>query len=606
MIDINKADVDNSLESLRQVLLAERNSAGHWRGELSSSALATATAVCALSLVDGSEYESHIKKGLRWLCENRNADGGFGDSRLSKSNLTTTVLCRAVFEFAEDTDRNRQIKKDAEDWIAERAGGVTYEHIVSAIDSHYGKDKTFSVPILTMCALSGWFGSGKKIWRRIKQLPFELAVFPHKFFKWLKLNVVSYALPALIAMGQVRFYKLKPINPLTRFIRCMARRKTFTVLASTQPENGGFLEATPLTSFVVMALASCGYEKSDVVERSVKFILASARDDGSWPIDSDLATWVTTLSVNALAAGTQSPSAISMDDRCDIQQWLLAQQFRKVHPFTNAPAGGWGWTDLPGAVPDADDTAGALVALANLQLADKPVEKAAAAGAEWLMGVQNTNGGIATFCPGWSKLPFDRSASDLTAHTIKALACWIETFDEPLRKRVEVSIAKGLDFLKRNQHPDGFWVPLWFGNENTPEHQNPVYGTARVLSHLSEVPADSASLLERAAAWLMTVQNEDGGFGGDSGLRSSIEETALALDGLAAYAPSISKDDCQRQKLEQAISRAAKWLIEHTADANSLIPTPIGLYFASLWYYERLYPVIFSISALQRVRNLYD
>ncbi|MCK4958120.1 MAG: squalene--hopene cyclase, partial [Planctomycetes bacterium] len=597
MIDVNKAEINNSLESLRRTLLAERNSTGHWRGELSSSALATATAICALSLVDGSEYESQIKKGLRWLCENRNGDGGFGDSILSESNLTTTVLVRAAFEFAEDTDNERRTKKDAEDWISERAGGISYEHIVNAIDSHYGKDKTFSVPILTMCALSGWFGTDEKIWRRIKALPFELAVFPHKFFRWLRLHVVSYALPALIAMGQVRFYKLRPRNPITRFIRHIARRKTFAVLGSTQPENGGFLEATPLTSFVVMAIVSCGYEKTEIIERSVKFILDSARDDGSWPIDTDLATWVTTLSVNGLSAGGESPSAISMDEARDIQQWLLAQQFRKVHPFTNAPAGGWGWTDLPGSVPDADDTAGTLVALANLQLTDKPVEKAAAAGAQWLMGVQNTDGGIATFCPGWSKLPFDRSATDLTGHTIRALACWMETFDGPLRKRAEAAIAKALSFLKKNQRPDGYWVPLWFGNENTPTHDNPVYGTARVLSHLSDVSIDSASMLERAAVWLMQVQNEDGGFGGDGGVSSSIEETALALDGLAAYISSLSKDDCQRQKLEQTISRAAKWLIEHTADPNNLTPNPIGLYFASLWYYEKLYPLIFAISA---------
>ncbi|HEG42458.1 MAG TPA: squalene--hopene cyclase [Phycisphaerales bacterium] len=604
MIDVNKSDIDNSLELLRRTLLAERGGESYWRGELSSSALATATAVCALSLVDANEYESQIEKGLGWLCENRNADGGFGDSILSESNLTTTVLVRAVFEFAEDSDINCRTKKDAEKWISERAGGVSYEHIANAIDSHYGKDKTFSVPILTMCALSGWFGTDEKIWRRIKALPFELAVFPHEFFRWLRLHVVSYALPALIAMGQVRFYKLRPRNPITRFIRGMARRKTFAVLGTTQPGNGGFLEATPLTSFVVMAIAACGYEKSDVVERSVKFILGSARDDGSWAIDTDLATWVTTLSVNALAAGSESPSAISMDDRRDIQEWLLGQQFRKVHPFTNSPAGGWGWTDLPGAVPDADDTAGALVALANLQLVDEPIKKAAAAGAQWLIGVQNTDGGIATFCPGWSKLPFDRSATDLTGHTIKAFACWLETFDGPLRKRVEAAIAKALGFLKRNQHLDGSWVPLWFGNENTPEQQNPVYGTARVLSHLSDVSIDSASMLERAAGWLMGVQNDDGGFGGGAGVSSSIEETALALDGLAAYTSGLPESDGQRQKLEQTIGGAAKWLIEHTAGLNNLTPNPIGLYFASLWYYEKLYPVIFSISALQRVREM--
>ena len=37
---------------------------------------------------------------------------------------------------------------------------------------------------------------------------------------------------------------------------------------------------------------------------------------------------------------------------------------QQVHPLTGAEPGGWGWTDLSGAVPDADDTAAALLALA--------------------------------------------------------------------------------------------------------------------------------------------------------------------------------------------------------------------------------------------------
>ncbi len=32
-----------------------------------------------------------------------------------------------------------------------------------------------------------------------------------------------------------------------------------------------------------------------------------------------------------------------------------------------AAPGGWSWTDQPGAVPDADDTAGALLALHQLR-----------------------------------------------------------------------------------------------------------------------------------------------------------------------------------------------------------------------------------------------
>src|SRR5690606_29187907 len=88
------------------------------------------------------------------------------------------------------------------------------------------------------------------------------------------------------------------------------------------------------------------------VPGAVGFLIRSMRADGSWPIDTNLATWGTTLACKALG---------TMD--APVRQWLLEQQYQHVHPFTNAAPGGWAWTDLPGGVPDADDTAGALGAL---------------------------------------------------------------------------------------------------------------------------------------------------------------------------------------------------------------------------------------------------
>ena len=49
-----------------------------------------------------------------------------------------------------------------------------------------------------------------------------------------------------------------------------------------------------------------------------------------------------------------------------IRRWLLDQQYHERHLYTDAPPGGWAWTDLPGGVPDADDTSGALLALHDL------------------------------------------------------------------------------------------------------------------------------------------------------------------------------------------------------------------------------------------------
>jgi squalene-hopene/tetraprenyl-beta-curcumene cyclase len=393
--------------------------------------------------------------------------------------------------------------------------------------------------------------------------------------------VVSYALPALIAIGQAIHRHHPPRNPLTLLFRALTKTSTLRLLERIQPASGGFLEATPLTSFVTMSLAGSGLADHPVAGKGMDFLVSSARPDGSWAIDTNLATWVTTLSVHALAADALSPG-----ERRTIRNWLLRQQYREEHPYTGAAPGGWAWTDRSGGVPDADDTPGALLALTLLKDGEDPeVTKAASAGVQWLLDLQNSDGGIPTFCRGWGKLPFDQSCPDLTAHAIRAWSAWRS-------ERTGPATARAFEYLVRIQQADGTWMPLWFGNQRAPEQANPVYGTSRVLLCAGlGASGPWKSAVERAKGWLLRAQNDDGGFGGAAGLASSIEETALAVEGLA------SAGGCG-----DAVNRGCLWLAEHTSGGNAFDPSPIGLYFAKLWYWDRLYPLIFTVAALGRVR----
>jgi len=568
---------------VRDRLLAECRSEdggpAHWTGELSTSPLSTAVAAMALRQVlshgrcgeaDGAvaardTLERLIDGGLVWLAGHQNDDGGWGDTVKSSSNISTTMLCHAVFHATESEREDRfQPVVDRAKTCIDRAGGVP------AVVKRYGKDKTFSVPILTHCALAGLVD-----WSEIPPLPFELAWLPAKFYSAVKMPVVSYALPALIAIGQVRHHFKPTWNPVTRVLRNLAIGPTLNVLERIQPPNGGFLEATPLTGFVTMSLAGMGLVDHPVVRRGVSFLVESVRPDGSWPIDTDLATWVTTLSVNAL--GEDVPE----DLRPGLIEWLLGQQYREVHPYTNAAPGGWAWTNLPGGVPDADDTPGAMLAMMGLTSpVGETVKQAVRNGGEWLRGLQNRDGGFPTFCRGWGTLPFDRSSPDISAHCLRALA------------RVESgspAIVRGLRFLEGVQRPNGSWVPLWFGNEDGHNDENPVYGTSRVLMAFRDLDLLDNPAAQRALDWLASVQHPSGGWGGDAGIAPSVEETALAAEVLL---------ESERYRL-QAFA-GIRWLIERVTDGSVSEPSPIGFYFARLWYFERLYPVVFAASALRR------
>ena len=627
-------------------LLAERHPDGCWVGELSSSALSTATAVCAFSIVlralsgcspmaDGQDeataavrtkLASSIDAGLRWLAEHVNRDGGWGDTTLSHSNLSTTALGWACFGAApRASDASAGLMQRVEAWLSEQAGSIAPDTLARAIVDRYGSDRTFSVPILTTCALAGRLGPGRAAWRRVIPLPFELAAFPRQWFGALRLPVVSYALPALIAIGQARHYHAPSRLPWVRGLRSLARRRTLRILSAIQPENGGFLEATPLTSFVVMSLAGSGQVRHEVVRRGLRFLLTSQRPDGSWPIDTNLATWLTTLSVNALHGGGAAMAA--EDERTEddptrddgqvasTRRWLLRQQYRKRHLYTHAAPGGWAWTDLPGGVPDADDTAGALLALTKLN-PDNEARAAAAMGICWLLDLQNRDGGIPTFCRGWGALPFDRSSPDITAHTIRAWLVWRRTAAPDSRVRMDRALGRAVRFLLRVQRGDGSWVPLWFGNQFSPTEENPLYGTARVLVALcawleqngdqAAVSADVRREVERAAdravRWLRGAQRSEGAWGGFPGGTASIEETALALEALAAVWRWNRVEGKQpAEGLEQNLAAGANWLFSKMENSEWEQPSPIGFYFARLWYFERLYPLIFVTGALRRL-----
>ena len=603
-----------ALSNAEERLIAARGPGGHWVGELSSSALSTAIAVCALSIVARHSPEDEprnrrlIDGGLTWLAGHINSDGGWGDTDRSVSNLSTTALGWAAFGSVPGADQKfRTVVAQAEGWLEKAVGSLEPASLVPAIENRYGKDRTFSVPILMMCVLAGRLG-GDEGWRWVKALPFELAAFPRRWFGALHLPVVSYALPALIAIGQVRHHHRPTRNPVARLLRHLTRRRTLEVLTHLQPGNGGFLEATPLTGFVTMSLAGMGQVSHPVTRRGINFLMRSARKDGSWPIDTNLATWVTTLAVKALP---QHPSRLSPAEQNKIRDWLLAQQFQFKHPYTDAAPGGWAWTDLPGGVPDADDTAGALLALRHLGEVDAPVRSAVAAGATWLLDLQNRDGGIPTFCRGWGALPFDRSSPDLTAHALRALAAWSPELPGEIQKRTEAAMGRGINYLTTTQREDGSWSPLWFGNQLAPRDQNLTYGTARVVTALQALPANGVKippdLLVKGVQWLLAAQNRDAGWSGFRGGPSSVEETALAVEALSGslagqqFDPSVSIP-----QVKGAVESGAKWLIDRVRSGQWLNASPIGFYFANLWYYERLYPMIFTVGALSRTAAACD
>jgi squalene-hopene/tetraprenyl-beta-curcumene cyclase len=627
-------------------LRSQQTADGHWIGQLSTSALSTATAISALvqvkintSLPPGQSdlIDAAIEGGCIWLANHQNNDGGWGDTDRSYSNIATTLLVIAAMRLAHGEARDGQAQ------ILSAWRYVDGQGRWDGLRRRYGKDKTFVVPILSNCALAGLVP-----WSDVSALPFEAAWLPQRWYRLAKMPVVSYAVPALVAIGQARFHFAPPGLPPLRWLRRAAIEPTLRVLARMQPASGGYLEATPLTSFVLMNLAAIGKGDLPVALSCLRFLLDARLEDGSWPIDTNLATWGTSLAWHALsrrrslsievdqttsasksqhqparlvekAKSKEDPDGLDPHSGFSISrsglQWLIGCQHRQHHPFTGATPGGWGWTDLSGAVPDADDTPAALLALSYVdwQTVSDPsltaqVLEAVGMGLDWLVRLQNRDGGWPTFCRGWGTLPFDRSGTDLTAHALRAIRSWQAGLDRvhshcpvcPTQNVLNRAVDRGLRFLMRTQRSDGSWLPLWFGNQDRTAEDNPFYGTGKVLLALAKLDLTKSKETARGVEFLKASQNPDGGWGGSwqsansatnkADKSSTIEESAVVLEGLIACSGQMDQDS--------TIMCGLEWIAKKVNQGGLENAQPIGFYFAKLWYYEKLYPALFGLSAL--------
>ncbi|MGL4943468.1 MAG: prenyltransferase/squalene oxidase repeat-containing protein [Thermoguttaceae bacterium] len=654
------ARLANAAVVVNQKLLAARNAGGVWVGRLSSSALSTATAVSALSIYltrcncslrssekvapsnsctscdadNTAQISLVIAQGIGWIKRHQNSDGGWGDTDRSLSNVATTLLVKSALLLAAQTHIS-QLETDDHGTIY----GPLHDSVVAGwsmtmlskadaylvrygstreLSKRYGDDRSFAAPILANAAMAGLVD-----WKDVPPLPFELAVLPQRLFRFLNLPVVSYAIPALVAIGQVQFFHEPSSHSLLpTFLRRMLMERTRRVVESMLPEDGGFLEAIPLTAFVVMAFSEMGLVDSPVVSRGVRFLLETARNDGSWPIDVNLSTWLTTLAV----VGSQDEAILG---DASLRTAILASQWREPHPFTGAEPGGWGWTPLSGAVPDSDDTAGAVLALSRMrphtpESEVAQIDAAAENGLRWLFRLQNRDGGIPTFCRGWGRLAFDRSSVDLTAHALRAYVAWCSTdIDHDASIRATLTklyrhARRAIAFLLSSQQDDGSFIPLWFGNEHRRREDNPYYGTAKVLVGLAAVlrcgvqcgswplsPSEKKPISDavaRGVEWLVRNRNEDGGWGRDSAGRSSIEETSVVIEALA----TVNAGETLQSSAAAALEGGLDYFVRSIEEGRLDEATPIGLYFAKLWYYEDLYPTLFAQAAISATESEHE
>jgi len=679
-------------KTVRAELMAERSADGHWVGKLAGSPVATAMAVSALVVAhrrmpttsfelarpptglrwttrggvqpaeDDSAFDNIVQgqlselvvSSLHWLTGIQNADGGWGDCRRARSNVAATTLVQAAFRLTGMPAEHADLMACADRFVAVQGGVSTLRRA--------GSGKAWAAAVLVNCALAGMVP-----WRRVPPLTFEQVDRPPWWRRWLP---AASALPpatsdSTVATLAARLVKCRfePLrNPLVRFSHRGMEAASLAQLERLQAADGSFLAAPPLTALVVMSLASTGYREHSIVLRGVEFLLSSVRADASWPIVTDLATRNTTLAVWAecglgivdsgsdTAVNPQSAihnSQFDSDEGClgghdqelltaPCLDWLLSCQQTTDQGPTGIRPGGWSWSDSPGAMPNASDTAGTLLALAYWRrgvpaMRRERVQQAARRGIAWLLDQQNDDGGWPLFCRPSNSRCRGPSAVDLTSDALRAIAAWKDLWQSAADgemvphavriDRVPAAIDRGIAWLLTQQREDGSFAASSFGNEQQADGQNPVYGAARVIMACAELGRLEMEMARRAAHWLIRSQHGGGGWGpprapldysgthhtgGPRSLRTndalakscSVEEAAWAV---TALLPLVEGDPAYAL----AVARGLNWLASAVEQDQHRRPAVVGVWPTKLWYHERLFPLTYTAGALARaVRQL--
>jgi squalene-hopene/tetraprenyl-beta-curcumene cyclase len=374
-------------------------------------------------------------------------------------------------------------------------------------------------------------------------------------------------------------------------------------------ENSDGLGAIfPPMIYTVIALECLGYERDSAPVRWAHQQLEDLliEEDGEVRVQPCVSpVWDTAIATIALADAklpAYHPALLGA------VRWLLDKEVQIPGDWQVRRPGvepsGWHFQFRNEHYPDVDDTAMVLMALQRSALTGSaPVKEATRRGVNWLLSMQNRDGGWAAFDVDinnqvLTKVPFadhnamlDPSCADITARIIEMLGTLGYRGDHP-------AIVRALDYLWRTQEPEGCWYGRWGVNY--------LYGTWQVLQGLKAIdfPMDHPAV-RKAADWLESVQQTDGGWG--ESCRSyddpswmgrgetTASQTAWAILGLTAAGRA--RTETVRRGIDYLVTRQN---VEGTWDESPFT----GTGFPQVFYLKyHLYRIYFPLMAMARYQG---
>jgi squalene-hopene/tetraprenyl-beta-curcumene cyclase len=621
------ASLEQAIENGANHLLSLQAEEGYWLGELEADTTLESDYIYYLFVL-GKADPVRIAKLANYVRQRQLGDGGWNIFPGGPSDLNATCKAYFALKLAGD-DTNALHMKQARERV-HRLGGLeqtnSYVRFYLALIGAVGWELVPSIPP-ELLLLPNWFYLNiyeMSSWTRGIVIPMAIlsALRPdwrlperaqvdelfkdisHKAaaFDWSD-QLISWRNVFLAIDRGLKLYEKLPWKPLRR----RAIREAKAWMLDHMQRSEGLAAIYPAIMNSIFALMALGHGPDDpLTAREIRefsrFEIEEADTIRMQPCVSPV--WDTCIAMVALEEAGARPDHPAL---VKAAEWTLSKQVFGGGDWQvknkDAEPGGWAFEFRNDFYPDVDDTAFVLMALQRVKYPDpERMEKAVRAGVQWLLSMQNRDGGWGAFDRDNDRgllcnIPFadhnamiDPSTADVTARVVECLGRFGWPAEHPV-------IQRAVQFLLKDQCEDGSWFGRWGVNY--------VYGSSGVLRALETVSLTAKEFCQRAVNWLRAIQKADGSFGeslwsytdpktkGQG--NSTASQTAWGLIGLLAGA----------EPHDPAIQRAVSYLVTQQNTDGSWSETDFtGTGFPGVFYLKyHLYRNSFPLYALARFQN---
>ena len=534
-----KVELKIAIDKAQNALLKQQNrEEGYWCAELGADTTLESDYIMFLHYIDRADPVK-IQKLAKTILQEQLSDGGWPIYAHGPSNLSATVKAYWALKFAGHTPDEEPMRKARK--CIDALGGI---HKINSFSKAYlalfGQYSWKGVPVVTpeIMLFPTWFYFNiyeMSSWTRAIVVPLSIiwAKRPHRRPPAnARLDELFDSSPKYVsireAMGEHdrwrRFFLgwdtalrwLEGHGP--HWIRVMSLKKAEKWILERIRVSNGLGAIYPGIMNTIIALKALGYpDDNPDLAHEMKQLESLEIDRGDriemQPCFSPV--WDTAISMIALVESGMRRNHPAL---VRASHWLISTEVRHGGDWQiknpSAPIGGWPFEFYNDPYPDVDDTAMALLALRLTDLdgvSHIEREKAYLRGLNWLLSMQCTEGGWASFDLNntkeiLTKIPFADHNAMIDPPTVDITARVLELLGYIGYDKSYPCVERAVEFVKSHQELDGSWYGRWGVNY--------LYGTWQALRGLSAVGEDMNNpFIRKAVQWLLSVQRPDGGWG---------------------------------------------------------------------------------------------